>query len=255
MSVNACAEIVRKSDPDRFLAAMAAPVPLRLHLFVLFALNIEAARAPWVTDEPPIAEIRLQWWRDAVAEIAAGKPARAHEVAAPLAEAMQATGWSPETLDQLIAARRWDIYREPFEDEAHFAEHLDHTAGHLMWLGCVAAGAAPALEPAARAVARAQGIAGWLQAVPDLEARGRVPLLDGRPDGVRALAEAGLAALAQAKGTDFGAAVPVIRTAWRAGPLLRLAKADPAAVAEGRLTTSEFSRRAGLIWRSALKRW
>jgi 15-cis-phytoene synthase len=255
MTVTACAEIVHKADPDRFLAAMAAPVPLRLHLFVLFALNVEVARAPWVTEEPTIAEIRLQWWRDAVAAIEAGLPPRAHEVAGPLAASVAACGWPAATLDQMIAARRWDIYDAPFEDAAHFAEHLDRTAGHLMWLGCLAAGADPALETAARAVARAQGIAGWLQAVPALEARGRVPLVDGRPEAVKALAQEGLSALASARGASFGPAVPVLRTAWRAGPLLRQVVRDPAAVAEGRMATSEFSRRAGLIWRSTLGRW
>ena len=77
---HACAAIVEKGDPDRFLAAMAAPVAARRVLFPLYALNIEVARAPWVTEEAMIAEMRLQWWRDALAEIAAGGQVRRHEV-------------------------------------------------------------------------------------------------------------------------------------------------------------------------------
>lgn len=255
MTVAACAALVERADPDRFLAAMAAPVPLRLHLFPLFALNVEVARAPWVTDEPPIAAMRLQWWRDAVAEIAAGKPPRAHEVAAPLAEVIRDHDLPLAVLDRMIAARRWDIYRDPFEDQGHFDEHIDKTAGDLMWLGCLVAGAAPALEPAARAVARAHGIANWLVAVPELEAKGRLPLVDGRAEGVLALARAGLDALAKAKGARFGSAVPVIRTAWRAGPILRQALTEPGRVASGSLGTSEFQRRASLMARAAAGRW
>ena len=60
MSLQACAELVERGDPDRFLATMAAPVALRATLFPLYAFNVEIARAPWVTQEPMIAEMRLQ---------------------------------------------------------------------------------------------------------------------------------------------------------------------------------------------------
>ena len=76
MSLQACAEIVKRGDPDRFLAAMAAPPDARRILFPLYAFNVEVARAPWVTAEPMIAEMRLQWWRDSVEGIYAGEPRR-----------------------------------------------------------------------------------------------------------------------------------------------------------------------------------
>ena len=66
----ACADIVRRADPARFQAAMAAPVAARSVLFPIYAFNVEVARAPWVTSEPMIAEMRLQWWVDALEEIA-----------------------------------------------------------------------------------------------------------------------------------------------------------------------------------------
>lgn len=79
MSVEACAKLVERGDPDRFLAVMAAPVAARAQLLPLYAFNLEVARAPWVTKEPMIAEMRLQWWRDVVAEASP----RAHEVVSP----------------------------------------------------------------------------------------------------------------------------------------------------------------------------
>ncbi len=66
MSLAACAALVERGDPDRFLAVMAAPAWARARLFPLYAFNLEVARAPWVTEEPMIAEMRLQWWRDVV---------------------------------------------------------------------------------------------------------------------------------------------------------------------------------------------
>lgn len=254
MSIAACAAIVRVGDPDRFLATMAAPVALRARLFPIFALNVEVARAPWVTAEPAIAEMRLQWWRDAVQEVSDDRPARAHEVAAPLAAVILEAGLPTDMLDGLIGARRWEVWRDPFADAVALQAHLDRTAGHLMWLGCLCAGADPGLEAAARAVARAQGLANWLAAVPALEARGLRPLPDARPEAVRALAADALDRLDAARGTAFGPAVPVIRAAWRARALLTQAVRDPGAVADGRLGTSEFRRRGSLLLRAMLGR-
>jgi phytoene/squalene synthetase len=240
VSVAACAALVERGDPDRFLAAMAAPVAARERLFPLYAFNLEVARAPWVTEEPLIAEMRLQWWRDAVAEVAAGGPARAHEVMEPLAAVIRG-GVPGELLDGIVAARRWDIYREPFGSVAELWAHLDATGGALMWASAMALGGRD--EAVARSVGRAGALAGWLMAVPELEARGRVPLPEGAD--VAALARDGLAMIMRTRGPE----VPALRAAWQAGAILRQVVAEPGRVREGRLGTSEFRRRGALMWR------
>jgi 15-cis-phytoene synthase len=255
MSLDACAALVERGDPDRFLAAMAAPPAARAMLFPLYAFNLEVARAPWVTQEPLIAEMRLQWWRDAVDEIGEGKRPRAHEVVGPLAGVIQARGLPVVVFDKQIAARRWDIEKRPFDDLPSLIGHLDATGAGLIWLSALALGAEPGMEPQVRRVGLAGAIASWLLAVPDLEARGRYPLPDSRPAAVAALAEQGLAALRKAKGARFGAATPAVRAAWRAGDILKLAAKEPDRVAEGTLGTSEFRRRASLMWRVATNRW
>ena len=228
----ACARIVERGDPLRFRTVMAAPVASRAPLFALYAFNVEVARAPWVTQEAMIAEMRLQWWRDALEEITQGRPVRSHEVTTPLADML-----SPETaamLDQLVAARRWDIYRDAFEDAAHFDAYINETAGHLMWAAALTLGAAPAAEDAVRDVAYAAGVAAFLRAVPALADAGRIPLIDGTPDGVRALAERAQQRLSRPKvSTEARAA------RWPAiGARATLAQAvrDPMAVADGRLS-------------------
>ena len=64
-----CANLVRRGDYDRFLAIMSAPIKKRGALFIIFAFNLEVVRAPWVTKEPMISEMRLQWWLDSINEI------------------------------------------------------------------------------------------------------------------------------------------------------------------------------------------
>jgi len=251
VTLQACAEIVQRGDRDRFLATMAAGPDLRTRLFPLFAFNVEISRAPWVTQEPMIAEMRLQWWRDALAEIGQGASVRTHEVVQPLATVIDAQG--ADILDKSAQARRWDIYRDPFEDAAHFQEYLDQTAGGLMWSAARALGA-EGCEKQARSIGYAQGLANWFVAIPDLESRGRRPLVDGRTDAVQALARQGLSRYSQALANSPAAAVPAFRTAWLTPYLLRQVVNDPGCVQAGRLAVSEFRRRGSLLWRTLMRR-
>ena len=54
-------------------------------LLTLYAFNHELARAREVVSEPPLALIRLQWWREVVEGAR-----RRHEVAEPLPAAIEA---------------------------------------------------------------------------------------------------------------------------------------------------------------------
>ncbi len=253
-NLNACADLVRRGDPERFMAAMASPVDARKILFPIYAFNVEVARAPWVTAEPMIAEMRLQWWRDALAEIRQGGTVRRHEVVTPLARILDAQG--ADLLDQLIVARRWDITRDPFEDAAHFNRYLEHTAGHLM---LVAARVLGRVDTATLLDAGyAHGLAGWLRAVPALEHAGRVPLLDGRAEAVQAMAGQGLERLRRARnnrGNVTASARPALLPLWQTATILRRARHDPARVSEGRLDIAPALSRLRLMARAATGRW
>jgi phytoene/squalene synthetase len=256
MSLQACAELVAKGDPDRFRATMAAPLAARAVLFPLYAFNIEVSRAPWVTDEPIIAEMRLQFWRDVVEELAAGKPPRAHEVAAPLAEAIPADLVGP--LDALVAARRWDIYRDPFEDRAAFDAYIDATAATLVTVAARALGAPPEVEGVLRDAGWAFGLAAYLRAIPALEAAGRVPLVEGTPQAVRDLATEALDRLARARAQRSavpGLAAAALFAGWRAEGVLRAARDVPARVSAGRLGGSDFGARLALMRVALTGRW
>jgi phytoene/squalene synthetase len=236
MSLQACADLVARGDPDRFRATMAAPVAARSVLFPLYAFNIEVSRAPWVTDEPIIAEMRLQFWRDVIEELAQGRPPRAHEVAKLLAEAVPQSVIG--ALDALVAARRWDIYREPFADRAAFDAYLVDTAATLVCVAGRALGAPKAAEAVLRDAGWAFGLANYLRAIPALAAAGRLPLLDGRPEAIADLAVEGLARLARARGARGvvpRTAIAALFAGFRAEATLRAAQADPRRVGAGAL--------------------
>jgi len=102
-------DLVRSADRDRFLGALFAPEPARTDLLALLAFNHELARTRSVTREPMLARIRLEWWREAVAEAAgAGKP-RAQPVVESLSETVRRRRLRPQDLVALIDAREEEI--------------------------------------------------------------------------------------------------------------------------------------------------
>ena len=252
--LNACAELVQRGDPDRFAAVLAAKPAARDVLLPIYAFNVEVARAPWVTQETMIAEMRLQWWRDALDEIREGKPVRRHEVVSPLADVLSAE--DAEVLDRLIEARRWDIYKDPFEDLAHQTRYLQDTGGVLLLAAARSLG--PCAEDIALDAGYALALANWLMAIPALEAQKRVPLVDGRPEAVRELAQDGLARLASARAKRnlvSRAASQAFLSCWQVDTVLSQAAEEPERVTQGALGMSEFGKRVGLLWRGMSGRW
>lgn len=251
MTVAACAELVQRGDPDRFLAVMAAPREARAQLLPLYAFNLEVARAPWVTQEPLIAEMRLQWWRDVVENARSGA-ARAHEVAGPLHELIRDFGLPVDVLDRLIAARRWDIHRDPHDGIRGLTAYLDDTGAGLMWLAARALGAPEGAEYAVRAYGWASAAALYLRAVPDLQARGRQPLPEGvAPADLARLGLERLAVARQARRLVPKEVAPALLAGWQAEPLLRQMLAGGSSAIE----LSPFQRRWRLLRQAFTGRW
>ena len=244
------AERVARGDPERWRSAMTAPPPARPGLMALYAFNLEIARAPWVASEPMLAEIRLRWWADALAEVYDGRPPRRHEVVEPLAATVVAADLPRRLFDEMIAARASEAGGEPLPDRTALDLYIDHTAGHLMELAARHLGAEGAALPVVRDFARGAGTAALLRALPELRARGRDPL----PPGVDppSLARDGLASLARARTHRDRvprAAAPALLAGWQAGRVLH------AAAAARNLEASEFRARASLLWRTLSGRW
>ncbi len=114
-SVRACsvylAGEVRQRDRDRYLTSLFAPPGARLSLWALYAFNAEVARIPDSVSEPLLGRMKIQWWRDVAARIAAGGNAPAgHPVAEAMAAAIGAHGLEGTWLEELLGAffmRRW----------------------------------------------------------------------------------------------------------------------------------------------------
>ena len=162
---------VRRHDEDRWLASRFAPDAARERLVALYAMNHEIARTAETVRQAAIGEIRLQWWRDAIAEIFAGQTPRAHPIVQAFASAHAETPFAADVLDALIHARPADLDVVPFATWEAVDAYLDATAGGLMRLAFTACGAAPV--ETIGAAARAWGYAGLMRAGAHWQARGR----------------------------------------------------------------------------------
>jgi len=161
-----CLEQVRRFDRDRYLTALFARPPARADLMALYAFNLEVAKTREVVREPMMGLMRLQWWRDALAEIYAGSERR-HQVVQPLAAAIRRHRLDRAPFDRLLEARAHDLEEIPPADLPALVGYVDATAGGLGLLAAQTLGGADEQAAlAVRAVWTAWALAGLLRAVP-----------------------------------------------------------------------------------------
>ena len=159
-------EQVRRLDHDRYLTCLFAPASRRAALFALYAFNIEVAKTREVVSQPLLGQIRLQWWRDAIAEVYDGRPRR-HEVLDALAPAVWAHDLSQANFDTLIDARERDLEDEPPATLSDLERYAADTAGSLLRLHLEVLGVRDeAAHRAATAVGTAWALVGLMRAVP-----------------------------------------------------------------------------------------
>lgn len=165
-SLSHCGRELRRGDRDRYLASLFAPADRREDLFALYAFNLEVARTAEAVSEAMLGRIRLQWWREAVAECYDGRPRR-HAVVQPLAAAIRRHGLSRAHFDRLLEARELDLEAEGPADLKALEDYAEATASTLLWLALEVLGetGAPARD-AARHLGIAWALTGLLRAVP-----------------------------------------------------------------------------------------
>lgn len=163
--------LVRRVDEDRWLASRFTTPDRRADLMAFYALNHEIALTAERVSEAGIGDIRLAWWREAVAEIYAGGSVRAHPALTAYAQLARDIELPREPLDALIEARGKDLEPAPFADWAELDAYLDATAGNVMRLALAICGGEA--EPFVREGARAWGYTGLIRAHAFWKARGR----------------------------------------------------------------------------------
>jgi phytoene synthase len=170
-----CASVVRDGDRDRYIAGLFAPADRRPHLHALYAFDRELSLVPHRVREALAGEMRLQWWRDALASEARGDAA-AHPVAAALLDTVARCALATAPLNGLIDARAHELYEEPFATIEACAAYGRQTASTIIELAARILDPAAEVGAAAAPAGVAAALAGLLQSLPLDAARGRLLL-------------------------------------------------------------------------------
>jgi 15-cis-phytoene synthase len=184
------AAAARAGEPDRFLAALLASPEQREALVALAALGAELSSIPSRTvREPAMGEIRLQWWRDALAlppEASTGHP---------VADAVRKARRSHDLPAVMIAALI-DAHSPLFYDSSSLTEDALHdllwsTEGTLFALGAQVVGlpATPDVHASCVVSGQAYGLARLLLGLPRFLAQGRILLAKAQLDAAGLTAE------------------------------------------------------------------
>jgi phytoene synthase len=225
------AEHVRRHDRDRFQTALFAPAAHREALFALYAFNYEIASVRERVTEPMLGRIRVEWWRERIAEAYAARPARRHFLVDALIAAIRSRSLSRAHLERLIDAREADLDDRPPADLAALEDYAEGTSAPLLYLALEILGVDSAeATAAAREVGIAYALAGLLRATAFLALRGR------------RLIPADIAARTSLSERDY--------LALRCTPTLRFGAQEIAAAASRHLAAARARRR--LIPRAAL---
>ncbi len=164
---------LRQVDPDRYLSTLYAPADKRAALSVLYGFNVEIAGIRDRIHEPLPGEIRIQWWRDA---LAGGAQATAgHPLASALSDVIIRHRLPLEAFDRYLEARIFDLYDDPMPSRTDLEGYCGDTASALIQLAglILAPEAAAAFASAAGHAGCAQGIAGLLRLLPLHRSRGQ----------------------------------------------------------------------------------
>ena len=211
---------------------MAAPIIVRPTLFAIYAFNLEIARAPWLTSEAIIAEMRLQWWHDALEEIATGGSVRRHQVVTPLSTILSPT--LARDLQRSVTARRWDVYNEPFCNDESFKIYIEETSSPVLAAAAHSLGAVE--DEVISNFAYAMGLAKFFLAVPKLISAGRQPLLASHAEYLVEITKVGLDRLKEARDKRSSVSKKAgyaFLSGWETGSILRRAKSHPKEILTG----------------------
>ena len=215
-----CNAQLRECDRDAWLACLFAPELFRAHLHALHLFAHEIAHVREKITAPLAGEIRLQWWRDAIAGGGRGEVA-ANPVAVALLDTIQTCKLPLRAFDDMIDARIFDLYDDPMPDVAALEGYCGAIDSALVRLGTLvlAQGAEPGGAEACGHAGMALGIVRILRELPRTGTRGQVAV------PVSLLQEQGLLA----------GDVP----ARKAGPQMMAVLAGLRAMARGHLARAE----------------
>ena len=135
-----CLNVVRENSVDLYLANLLLDKSIRADIFALHAFHVEVTNITLQGGEPMAAEIRLQWWRDALSGERKDE-AEGHPVARRLLETIVQHDLPIQPLLNKVDAHVFDLYNDPMGDRNMFEGYCGETRSSLFQLASIIVGA------------------------------------------------------------------------------------------------------------------
>lgn len=205
-------QIARTYAPDLYLTALLAPASRKPPLIAMAAFLGDLQKIVLTVSDPTLAEIRLQWWRDALSSgltdgTMSGRPTADAVIAVARAHQLPFDGF-----DRALDARVLDLYADPLPNEAALDAYCDATFGHAFGVALAVLGtpSTSSSTPFVSDAARCYGRARLLCQTAALVARGRAPLLGSVPSQRQQFE-----ALVSDNSPDIRSRYDTIKSRWR----------------------------------------
>ena len=131
-----CLDLLKLGDRERYLSVLFAPKEKRGSLAALYAFNLEIARIRETVHEPMIGEIRLHWWRDAIAGGRADSNDQ-NPILDSLLDTIERYKLPKSAFMRYCDARVFDLYNDTMPDLNAFEGYCGDTACILLQLSCL----------------------------------------------------------------------------------------------------------------------
>ena len=131
--------ICRKSDYENYLSSLLLPSTIRSTAFAIRAFNVELSQVRDMASNNTIAQMRFQFWKDALEEIYTGR-ARQHPVALELHRALQQKRLTKLWLRRLIDSRLERLHSKPFSNVDALETFAENSVSPVYYLLLEASG-------------------------------------------------------------------------------------------------------------------
>jgi phytoene synthase len=166
-----CAGLVRTHDFPRYASSLFVAARERRALLALYAFNVEISRVRDSVSQALPGEIRLQWWRDLLANVGHGG-VEGNPVAAELLRAIDQWDLPVDPLSRLIDEHAFDLYNDPMPSLAALEGYANDTSAAVFAVAAgIMAPPSAATDHLARHAGLAQGFTQVIAALPRDAAR------------------------------------------------------------------------------------
>ncbi|XP_054983330.1 NADH dehydrogenase (ubiquinone) complex I, assembly factor 6 isoform X2 [Sorex araneus] len=167
----------RKRDYEGYLCSLLLPSPARASAVALRAFNVELAQVKDSVSEKTIGQMRLQFWKDAVAGMYGGGGPPPQPVAVELWKAIKRHKLTKRWLMKIIEEREKNLDDKAYRNIQELESYSENTQSSLLYLTLEVLGVKDVhADHAASHIGKAQGIVTCLRATPYHSHRRR-PLL------------------------------------------------------------------------------